>query len=103
MSSFHWLIVVPYYFFLALLTFLILSVACRLVRASVGANSLAIVSIVVGLALTAFPLISGWISLESYTGMPLLALGVTGFVVAAIDSVLKSSHSLPLDEELEDV
>lgn len=103
MSSLHWLIVIPFYFFTALLVFFALSLLCRIARARVGANLLAVAAATTSLATAILPLIFGWTSLELYTTLRMVGLGAASFVLAAIDTVLMPNLGLPLDEELRDV
>jgi hypothetical protein len=102
-SSLHWLVLIPYYFFSALSFFLLFSVICRLVRAPVSANPMAITAILAGLVATAAPLLSGMTSLANYSWPGMLGLFAISMVLALADSLLKASLSLPADAELEDV
>lgn len=103
MSSLHWLILIPYYFFSALSFFLLFSVICRVVRASISANPIAITAVVAGLVATAAPLLSGATELADYSWPGMLALFAISMVLALVDTILKGSLSLPADAELEDV
>ncbi len=99
----HWLILFPYYFFTALCLFLLSSLICRAVRAKVSANPLAMTAVVAAIALTALPLITGATQIDDYSWPGLLGLLLASLVLALLDTVLKPSLSLPLDEELEEV
>jgi hypothetical protein len=96
----HWLVVVPFYFFAAILTFLVLSLLSRIVRLQVGANSLAIVSVILAVGVVAVPLALDWIDLPHLNGRRLLALGVATFVLAALDTLLQPLLPLPADRDL---
>ena len=96
----HWLVVIPFYFFSAIFTFLLLAVASRVVRLQVGANALAITAVIVAVALVAVPLVVGWIDLEHLNGRRLLVLGVATFVMAALDTLLQPHLPLPADRDL---
>ncbi len=103
MGSLHWLILFPYYFFTALSLYLVFSLVCRLLRAEVSANPLAMSAVIVSLVLTALPLISGAARIADYGWRGLVALLLVSLTLATVDAVLKSSLALPLDRELEDV
>jgi uncharacterized membrane protein YadS len=98
----RWLVVIPFYFFSAILTFLLLTVASRVLRLRVGANGLAITAVIVAVALVALPLALGWVDLEHLGGRRLLALGIATFVVAALDTLLQPRLPLPADRDLAD-
>lgn len=102
MSSLHWLIVIPFYFFTALLVFFVLAITCRVLRARVGANPLAITAAVTALVATVVPAALGWLPLEAYTSMRMVALAVGSFVLAVLDMLLMPTLGLPLDDELRD-
>ncbi len=103
MSFLHPLIVIPYYFFTALSLYLLFSVICRIVRASVSANPLAIAAVVGALVATAAPLMSGTTRLAEYSWPGLVFLFVISLIFATVDTLLKNSLSLPADAELEDI
>ncbi len=96
----HWLVVIPFYFVSAIGTFLLLALVSRFVRLQVGANALAIASVIIALALVAVPLATGWTDLEHLGGRRLLELGVATFVLAAIDTLLQGWLPLPADRDL---
>ncbi len=96
----HWLVVIPFYFFAAILTFLVLALASRIVRLKVGANALAIAAVVLAVAVVAVPLAADWIDLAHLTGRRLLALGAATFVLAALDTLLQPVLPLPVDRDL---
>ena len=101
MSRFHWLIVVPYYFFLALTLLPLLMVLTHVVRAKVSLGTLATITFVLSVAGVAVPLIADWIDLAHLTGRPLLGLVVASFALVALDGMLAHRRRLPLDEELD--
>lgn len=98
----HWLVVIPFYFFSAILTFLVLALVSRVVRVKVGANGLGITAVVLAVAVVAVPLALDWIDLEHLNGRRLLALGAATFVLAALDTLLQPYLPLPADRELSD-
>jgi cyanate permease len=102
-SSLHWLILFPYYFFTALSLYLLFSLICRLVRAEASANSLAMTAVVGSVIATATPILIGSVPLASYSWPGLVALLVISSALAVADAVFKGSLPLALDEELEDV
>lgn len=98
----HWLLLVPFYVFIAIGVFLSLSILCRILRLNLSANALAVSAVIVGVGIVLLPLFEG-IQLSDYTGRRLLlVVGVT-FVLAAIDTLLESVLPLPLDAELADL
>ena len=103
MGSLHWLILIPYYFFTAITAYLSFALVCRLARASVSANPLAMAAMVTSIAATALPILTGWIPLASYSWQGLVVLLVLSGTLALLDAILKGGMPLPLDEELEDV
>ncbi len=96
----HWLVVIPFYFFSAIGTFLLLAIGSRIVRLQVGANALAIAAVIIAVALVAATLATGWTDLEHLAGRRLLGLGVATFVLAAIDTLLQTWLPLPADRDL---
>jgi hypothetical protein len=102
-SSLHWLILIPYYFFSALSLFLLFSVVCRVVRASASANPIAITAVVAAVVATAAPLLAGATELADYSWQGMLGLFAVSMVLATVDTLLKGSLGLPADAELEDV
>jgi hypothetical protein len=94
------LVVIPFYVFSAIGTFLLLALGSRLVRLQAGANALAIAAVIIALALVAVPLATGWTDLEHLGGRRLLELGVATFVLAAIDTLLQTWLPLPADRDL---
>ena len=99
----HWLVVVPFYFFGALATFLVLALASRVLRLRVGANGLAITAVILGVGVVAIPLAADWIDLAHLGGRRLLVLGASTFVLAALDTALQSVLPLPADHDLDDL
>lgn len=97
----HWLMVIPFYFFGALLTFLLLALGSRILRLKVGANPLATAAVVVSIGglITLLGLVDV-IDMAHLTGRQLLVLGGATFVLAALDTLLAPALPLPLDGEL---
>lgn len=100
MSSLHWLIVVPYYFFLAMAYLSILMVGTRLLRVKTSINTLVGISIAVSFLDLVILLGGGFLTIKQFTFLPLLAIFAVSLVFAAIDALLARRLSLPLDEEL---
>lgn len=100
MSSLHWLIVVPYYFFLAMAYLSILMVGSRLLRIPAAINTLVGISIAVAFLDLVVLLGFVGISIRSFTLLPLLAIFAVSLAFAAIDVLLARRLPLPLDEEL---
>jgi hypothetical protein len=98
----HWFVVVPFYFFAAILTFLVLALLCRLLRLQIGANALAITAVILAVAVVAVPLAAHWVVLAQLTARPMLALAAATFVLAALDTLLQPLLPLPVDRELSD-
>lgn len=103
MHNFHWLIVIPLYFFAALAMLLFLILAARLLRLKVSVNPLVTTAVTVSLAFIVAPVVIGWATLDSYTGRGLLVLGLATFLIAGIDTLLQTFLPLPLDKELEEL
>jgi hypothetical protein len=96
----HWMVVIPFYFFGAIATFLVLALASRVLRLPVGANGLAITAVVLGVAVVAVPLAADWIDLAHLGGRRLLILAAATFVLAALNTLLQSWLPLPADQDL---
>lgn len=103
MSSLHWLILFPYYFFTAVSLYLLLVLACRVVRAQASANPLAMTAAISAVILTALPLLTGMTRLAQYRWQGLVALLAISAILATLDAALAGSLKLPLDNELEDI
>ncbi len=101
MGSFHWLIVIPFYFFGALTLLSGSVLVARLVRLHVPINALVIGSIIVSILALAVPLSLDWFNLDALTGRRAAVLLVASFIFAGIDAVLKDQFPLPLDHELD--
>jgi len=99
----HSLIVVPYYFFLALSLLPLLVLVCRLLRLKVSIGALVGVAIGMSVAAIAIPLIADWVDLARLSGRPMLLLGLLSFVLAALDAALARVLPLPLDTELSEL
>jgi hypothetical protein len=98
----HWFLLVPFYVFIAIGVFLLLSILCRVLRLKLSANALAVTAVIVGVVIVLLPLFEG-IQLSDYTGRRLLMIGVVTFVLATIDTLLEPLLPLPLDAELADL
>ena len=98
----HWLLLVPFYVFIAIGVFLLLSIFCRVLRLKLSANTLAVTAVIVGVVIVLLPLFEG-IQLSDYTGRRLLVIGAVTFALAAVDTLLESVLPLPLDAELADL
>ena len=98
----HWFLLVPFYIFIAIGVFLLLSILCRVLRQKLSANALAVTAVIVGVFLVLLPLFEG-IQLTDYSGRRLLMIGVVTFVLAAIDTLLEPLLPLPLDADLADL
>lgn len=96
----HWLVVIPYYFFSAVLCFLVLALAARILRLRVGANLLATAAVVLGVAAAAVPLAAGWVDVAGLTLWRLLGLAAVSFAAAALDALLRGILPLPADRDL---
>jgi hypothetical protein len=99
--NFHWLIVIPLYFFAALAMLLFLMLVARLLRLKISVNPLVTTAVSASLALIVAPVVIGWATLDSYTGRGLLVLMLGTFALAAIDTLLQNVLPVPLDKELE--
>lgn len=98
----HYFLLVPFYVFVAIGVFLLLSVLCRILRLKLSANALAVTAVIVGVVIVLLPLFEG-ITLADYTGRRLLVVGGVTFLLATIDTLLESVLPLPLDAELADL
>jgi hypothetical protein len=98
----HYLLLVPFYVFIAIGVFLLLSILCRLLRLKLSANALAVTAVIVGVVIVLLPLFEG-IQLSDYTGRRLLVVAAVTFVLATIDTLLEPVLPLPLDTELADL
>jgi hypothetical protein len=100
-GSFHWLIVVPFYFFSALTFLLLTIVLARILRLKIGINPLVITAVTVSLGLVVLPLIAGWATVHDYEGRMMMVIGLVSLSLAGLDVVLQQWLPLPLDQELE--
>ncbi len=98
----HWFFLIPFYVFSAIGVFLALTIACRVLRLKLAANSLAVTAVFAGIAVVALPLIEG-VTAADYTAVRLLILGGITFAVATVDTLLEPFLPLPLDAELADL
>jgi hypothetical protein len=99
----HWMILVPYYFFGALVALPFLMIVSRVLRLHVAINTLVGTAIVLSLLGIVVPLMCDWVDLASFTSRPMLVLGVLSFLLAACDAALVKRLPLPLDSELQDL
>jgi hypothetical protein len=95
----HWMILIPYYFFGALVLASLLAVASRLWRVVVSMERLAAVATGGSIATLAILLGSGAVAIEDLTLLPLLVLGFTSFVLAGVDAMLAPSRPLASEGE----
>ena len=98
----HYFILVPFYVFIAIGMFLLLSILCRILRLKLTANALAVTAVTVGVVIVLLPLFEG-ITLADYNGRRLLVVAGATFLLATIDTLLESVLPLPLDAELADL
>jgi hypothetical protein len=103
MGSLHWLIVVPLYFFTTLTLVLSFILVARLFRLRVSIDPLVTGASVLAIGLIVALLVAGWVTLDAYTGRVMLVLIVASFVVAGLDTLLRQSLPLPLDDELREL
>jgi hypothetical protein len=102
-GSLHWLILIPYYFFAALTTLLLLTVLSRLLRVRAGANRLVMIAIGLSLISVITPLLIGVADITDYEGKGFVALALASFLLAGIDTLLAPRLSMPFDEELQNL
>ena len=98
----HYFLLVPFYFFIAIGVFLLLSLLCRVLRLKLTPTPSPSPRSCVGVVIVLLPLFEG-IELSDYTGRRLLVLGAVTFLLATIDTLLESLLPLPLDAELADL
>lgn len=96
----HWLILLPYYFFTAIGTSLLLLLLCRLVRARVGSSSLVTAAVILSLIGVAAPLVSGQMGIDDYSTLGFLVLAAASLLLAGLDTLLQPLLPLPADDEL---
>jgi hypothetical protein len=99
----HWLVLIPYYFFSSMTVLALLMVLCRLVRVKADINVLVGLAIVLALLLVIAPLALDLIDLVHLKALPLLALGLSSFVLAALDAALARVLPLPFDRDLQEL
>jgi len=99
-SSLHWLIVVPYYFFLAMAYLSVLMVGTRLLRIKSSINTLVGISIAVAFLDLVILLGGGFVPIAKFTFLPLVGIFAVSLVFATIDFLLARRLPLPLDDEL---
>jgi membrane associated rhomboid family serine protease len=96
----HYLILIPYYFFGALLVLATLILLCRVTRLKVAIHNLVGTAIVLSAVLLAAILATPQISIADFRALPMLVLGLASMLLALLDSLLRRALPLPLDEEL---
>jgi hypothetical protein len=96
----HWLILIPYYFFLALTVSLLLVLLARFSRVRVPANYLVSAAVLLAIGAVALPLVTGRATLADYTARGFVVLAAASFLLATLDTILASVLPLPLDQEL---
>jgi hypothetical protein len=94
------LLLIPFYFFGALATFLALALITRILRLKIGANPLATAAVVGSIGILAVIFALDWVDLAHLTGRHLLVLGAATFVLAALDTLLAALLPSPVDSEL---
>ena len=99
----RWLLLIPFYVFTAIAVFLLLSIVCRVLRIKLAAHTLAITSVVLGVAVVCLSFFEHFIELPDLTGMRLVILAAVTFLLAAVDTLLEPLLPLPLDKELAEV
>lgn len=99
----HAFILVPFYFFGAISSLLLLILLCRLGRLPVRVHTLAVTAASASLIGVALPLLAGLTDLHAYTAPRMLGLAATSLLLAALDTGLRSALPLHLDEELEEL
>jgi hypothetical protein len=100
-GSFHWLIVIPFYFFGALTLLSASVLVTRIARLRVSINALVIGAILISVLSLAVPLSLDWFDLDALTGRRVAILLVASFIFAGVDAILKDQLPLPLDHDLE--
>lgn len=100
MEKLHWLILFPYYFFLALAYLSVLMVIARLARIKASINTFVGISIVVSLIDLIVLFAFDFVTIDDFRFLPLLAIFAVSLVFAALDHLLQGRLPLPLDEEL---
>ena len=100
MGSLHWLILVPYYFFLALAYLGVLMVGTRLLRIKSSINTLVGIAIVVSVVDLVVLFAFDFVEIDDFRFLPLLGIFAVSLVCASLDQLLQRRLPLPLDEEL---
>jgi hypothetical protein len=99
----HWLLLIPYYFFAALGTLLLLILLSRMARLRLSLNLLSTAAVVLGIGFVTVPLLTGCLALKDYTVGRMLGLVGATCVLALLDAVVQPALSIPLDRELQDL
>lgn len=103
MGGSHWLLLIPYYFFGALASLLVLILLTRLARLRPSISLLATVSVGLGIAGVTVPLLTGCLGLADYTVRRVFALVAATCVLALLDACLQPLLASPLDTELREL
>src|SRR5262249_4619433 len=74
--------------------------AARLLRLQVALDPLATAAARLVVGLIAVSLVTGWVTLDEYGGRGLVVLIVASFALAGLETLVRPSMPLPLDEEL---
>lgn len=99
----HWLLVIPFYVFIAIAVFLTLSIVCRVFRLKLAAHTLAVTAVILGVGVVFLSFFEHIVDLPDLGGRHLLVLAALTFVLAALDTLLEPLLPLPLDKELAEV
>jgi hypothetical protein len=96
----HYLILFPYYFFLALCLLPALILLSRIARLKLEIHVLVAVSILLSITSLVVLLSYEEVSIEHMGAFPMLGLAGSSFLLAAVDAALARFLPLPLDEQL---
>jgi len=99
-GSLHWLILFPYYFFIALAYLGVLMVVSRLLRIKTSINTLIGISIAVSVIDLVVVFAFDFVEIGDFRFWPLLAIFAVSLVCATLDNLLQGKLPLPLDDEL---
>ena len=103
MGNWHWLLLIAFYFFIALNLLLLLTVVSRFLRARTSINLLVITAVIAAAVITVLPPVTGWTRVADYRATQLLLLLLSSFVLALVDVSLERRLPLALDKELEEL
>lgn len=96
----HYLILFPYYFFLALCLLPAFILLSRIARLKLEIHTLVGAAILVSISALVFLLNRGDVAIEHLGPFPMLGLAGISFLLAAVDAMLARFLPLPLDEQL---